>query len=94
VYYFPPQPLLRQGEAHPCCEEQMVNWLYCKVPSQKATVQGKGTYPLRSEMSALDYLMEAPHRCAVDDANMVATTQLRRGVSHLRHLAAQRRLGI
>jgi hypothetical protein len=45
------------------------NWFYCNVPSQKTNVREKGMYPLWSEMNALDYLTEAPHRCAADDAN-------------------------
>jgi hypothetical protein len=37
------------------------NWLYCRVPlEQKADVQGKGSYPLSSTMTPLDYLTEAP----------------------------------
>jgi hypothetical protein len=36
------------------------NWFYCKVPSeQRADARGKETYPLRSEMTPLEYLMDA-----------------------------------
>jgi hypothetical protein len=37
------------------------NWFYYKVPSYKADVHDKGTYLLRSEMRALDYLTGMPH---------------------------------
>jgi hypothetical protein len=45
------------------------------VPLQKADVHGKGTYPLRSEMSALEYLTDAPHACTIDDTNVIAFTE-------------------
>jgi hypothetical protein len=35
-------------------------------------VQGKGVYLLHSEVSALDFLTEVPHNCAVDDVNAMA----------------------
>jgi hypothetical protein len=48
------------------------NWLYCKVPvEQKADVRGKGSYPLSSMMTRLNYLTEAPS-CGPEDANFVA----------------------
>jgi hypothetical protein len=49
------------------------NWFYCRVPvEQKADVRGKGSYPLSSMMSRLNYLMEAPSSCGPEDANFVA----------------------
>jgi hypothetical protein len=52
------------------------NWFYCKVPSYKSDVHGKGTYPLRSEMTQLDYLTDAPYRCGADDINVMAFTEV------------------
>jgi hypothetical protein len=41
------------------------------VPAeQKPYVRGKGSYPLRSMMTRLSYLMETP--CGPEDANFVA----------------------
>jgi hypothetical protein len=54
------------------------NWFYCQVPAQKMKVQGKGFYLLRSEMSALYYLMKVPHNYAVDNANVLPSTNLDR----------------
>jgi hypothetical protein len=52
------------------------NWFYCKVPSkQKADVPGKGNYPLRSMMTQLEYLTDAPFECGPDDANVVTFTE-------------------
>jgi hypothetical protein len=49
------------------------NWFYNKVPSKyKADVHGKGTYPLRSEMTPLQYLTDAPYKCGVDNASVLA----------------------
>jgi hypothetical protein len=35
-------------------------------------VRGKGTYPMRSEMTVLEYLMDAPYKCSMNDVNMMA----------------------
>jgi hypothetical protein len=41
------------------------------VPSeQKADVRGKGTYPLRSEMTPLEYLTDDPYKCGAEDVNV------------------------
>jgi hypothetical protein len=47
-------------------------WFYCRIPLHKSEARGKGVYLLHSEMSALDYLMEAHHSCTVDDVNAMA----------------------
>jgi hypothetical protein len=39
---------------------------------QKANVRGKGSYPLSSTMTRLNYLTEAPSSCGLEDANFVA----------------------
>jgi hypothetical protein len=40
------------------------NWFYYKVPLEpRADARGKGTYPLRSEMTPLEYLTDAPDKC-------------------------------
>jgi hypothetical protein len=39
---------------------------------QKANVRGKGSYPLSSTMTRLNYLTEAPSSCGPEDANFVA----------------------
>jgi hypothetical protein len=51
------------------------NWFCCKVPSQKLNVRGRGAYPLRSEMSALEYWTDATYTCAADDTNLVDFAQ-------------------
>jgi hypothetical protein len=38
---------------------------------QKANVRGKGSYPLSSMMTRLNYLMEVPSSCGLEDANLV-----------------------
>jgi hypothetical protein len=49
------------------------NWFYCKVPlEKKADVREKWTYPLRSVMTPLVYLMDAPYECDIDDVNVAA----------------------
>jgi hypothetical protein len=49
------------------------NWFYCRVPAEQTTdVQGKGNYPLSSMMTRLNYLMEAPFDCGLEDANFAA----------------------
>jgi hypothetical protein len=49
------------------------NMFYCKVPlEQVADVRGKGNYPLRSMMSQLEYLIDAPFKCDLEDVNMAA----------------------
>jgi hypothetical protein len=49
------------------------NWFYCRVPmEQKANVRGKGSYPLSSMMTRLNYLTEVPSSCGLEDANLVA----------------------
>jgi hypothetical protein len=35
-------------------------------------VRGKGVYLLPLEMSAFDFMTEAPHSCAMDDVNAMA----------------------
>jgi hypothetical protein len=45
---------------------------YCRVPLHKSEARGKGIHLLCSEMSVLNYLMEAPHNCAADDVNAMA----------------------
>jgi hypothetical protein len=47
-------------------------WFYCRVPSQETEARGRGVYPLHSEMSALDYLVEAPNSCATNDVDTMA----------------------
>jgi hypothetical protein len=47
-------------------------WFYCKVPSQKPDVRGKGTYSLWSQMRALEYLTDAPYTCGANDVNVMA----------------------
>jgi hypothetical protein len=39
---------------------------------RKANVGGKGSYPLSSMMTQLNYLMEAPSSCDPDNANVAA----------------------
>jgi hypothetical protein len=39
---------------------------------QKADARGKGSYPLSSMMTRLNYLMEAPSLCCPEDANFAA----------------------
>jgi hypothetical protein len=47
------------------------SWFYCRVPmEQKADVRGKGSYPLSSMMTRLNYLTETP--CGLEDANFAA----------------------
>jgi hypothetical protein len=47
------------------------------VPSQqKADVRGKGTYPLRSKMTPLDYLTDAPYDCDASIVNVVALAEV------------------
>jgi hypothetical protein len=49
------------------------NWFYCRVPAeQTANARGKGNYPLSSTMTRLNYLMEAPSDCRLEDTNFVA----------------------
>jgi hypothetical protein len=49
------------------------NWFYCRVHSdQKVDFHSKRTYPLSSKMTKLDYLMEVPSSCGLEDANFVA----------------------
>jgi hypothetical protein len=49
------------------------NWFYCRVPSEHlADVWGKGNYPLRSTMTLLDYLSDAPFKCGPGDTNVAA----------------------
>jgi hypothetical protein len=52
------------------------NWFYCRVPSKHlADVWGKGSYPLRSMMTPLDYLSDIPFECSPGDTNVVAFTK-------------------
>jgi hypothetical protein len=47
------------------------NWFNCKMPSDPiADVWGKGSYPLRSVMTQLDYLTDAPFESNRKDAGM------------------------
>jgi hypothetical protein len=59
------------------------NWFYCWVPmEQMANGRGKGSYPLSSTMTPLNYLIKAPSACGPDDANVAAfveTTSIIRG---------------
>jgi hypothetical protein len=49
------------------------NWFYWKVPSEQvANVWGKGSYPLRSTMTLLEYLTDAPFECGLGDTNVAA----------------------
>jgi hypothetical protein len=48
------------------------NWFYCKVPSQKLDLHGKGMYPLSSEMRGLEYLMDTSYACGADDVSVMA----------------------
>jgi hypothetical protein len=49
------------------------NWFYYRVPAeQKADVRGKGSYPLSSMLTRLNYLMEVPSSCGPKGANFVA----------------------
>jgi hypothetical protein len=52
------------------------NWFYCRVlAEQKDNVRGKGSYPLSSTMSRLNYLTEAPS-CGPEDANFAAFVEV------------------
>jgi hypothetical protein len=42
------------------------------VFAEKVDVYGKGAYPLRSKMTALEYLTDAPYACMAYEANVVA----------------------
>jgi hypothetical protein len=47
------------------------------VPTeQKADVRGKGSYPLSSMMTHLDYLTEAPFSCGPEDTNFEAFVEV------------------
>jgi hypothetical protein len=48
------------------------DWFYCQVPLHKSEASGDGIHLLRSKMSSLDYLTEAPHNCVTDDVNVEA----------------------
>jgi hypothetical protein len=43
---------------------------------QLANVQGKGSYPLRSTMTLLDYLSRVSFECDPGDMNIVAFTEV------------------
>jgi hypothetical protein len=49
---------------------------YCKVPyEQLADVRGKGSYPLKSMMTSLNYLSDVSFACGLGDVNVVAFTE-------------------
>jgi hypothetical protein len=49
------------------------NWFYCWVPSErKPDSSGQRTYPLSSNMTKMNYLMEVPSSCGPEDANITA----------------------
>jgi hypothetical protein len=49
------------------------NWFYCRVPEEQTTdAWGKGNYLLSSTMTPLNYLMEAPSACGLDNTNVAA----------------------
>jgi hypothetical protein len=53
------------------------NWFYCWVPEeQRANVWGKGSYPLSSMMTRLNYLTKDPSSCGLEDANFVAFVEV------------------
>jgi hypothetical protein len=59
----------------PACEESgwASSWFYCQVPLHKSEVRGKCICLLHSEMTALDYLTQAPHNCAANNVRHFAT---------------------
>jgi hypothetical protein len=81
MYHIPSQPLQRQDKAEPTVKNKWTsgwarNWFYYKVHSkQRVDVHEKGTYPLSSVMTPLDYPTEAPCKCGADDVNVVAFTE-------------------
>jgi hypothetical protein len=47
------------------------NWFYHRVPLEQTTdFRGKRTYPLRSKMAELNYLMKVPSSCGPEDTNL------------------------
>jgi hypothetical protein len=49
------------------------NWFYCKVPTEQvANVHGKGNYQLSSTMTQLNYLLDVPFECDLEDRNVAA----------------------
>jgi hypothetical protein len=49
------------------------HWFYCRLPSdQLADVWGKGSYPLRSTVTLLDFLIDAPIECSPEDIDVAA----------------------
>jgi hypothetical protein len=56
------------------------HWFYCRVSSEElADVWGKGSYPLRSKMTLLDYLVDTPFECSpevVDVAAFIEATSI------------------
>jgi hypothetical protein len=53
------------------------NWFYCHMPAEQSTnVRGKGSYPLSSTMTPLNYLMEVPSSCGPEDTNFAAFAEV------------------
>jgi hypothetical protein len=53
------------------------NWFYYMVPcEQLADVRGKGSYPLRSMMTPLNYLSDVSFECGPRDVSVAAFTEV------------------
>jgi hypothetical protein len=69
MYHISPRLLQGSSKTYTRYEKQVDE----RLPSEQlANVQGKGSYSLRSTMTLLDYLNDAPFECSTEDADVVA----------------------